>query len=175
MYTVNIMPQVAFFAAAFALAAFFRLLLIMTIPINVPTTAEPSSVRMTGMRMAHTRGGKSACRGWPASTKGCHGHPSSSSAPVKSALFNGKQHIPLTASKPCSREKWRWRPATWRIPQVVPATYKNLVSSEENLIITACLTIVVGSDDPRAGYLSSENPSVGCFQGSSPSPRWLRS
>jgi hypothetical protein len=49
--------QVFFFAAA-ALAAFFLLLLIITNPMKVPTTAEPSRVRMTGMRIAHLRGGK---------------------------------------------------------------------------------------------------------------------
>lgn len=47
-----------FAAAALAFAAFFLLLLIMTMAKNVPTTAEPRRVRMTGIRMAHTRGGK---------------------------------------------------------------------------------------------------------------------
>ena len=46
--------------AAFAFAAFFLLLLIMTIAKKLPTTADPSSVRMTGMRIAQTRGGKSS-------------------------------------------------------------------------------------------------------------------
>lgn len=55
--------QVFFFAAALALAAFFLLLLIITMPMNVPTTAEPTRVRMTGMRMAQTRGGKMSWRG----------------------------------------------------------------------------------------------------------------
>jgi predicted small integral membrane protein len=55
--------QVFFFAAALALATFFLLLLIMTIPMNVPTTAEPRRVRKTGMRIAHTRGRKKAWRG----------------------------------------------------------------------------------------------------------------
>ena len=64
------LAQVFFLAAAFAFAAFFLLLLIITIPINVPTTAEPSSARITGMRMAQTRGGKKSWRGWPGSTKG---------------------------------------------------------------------------------------------------------
>ena len=64
------LAQVFFLAAAFAFAAFFLLLLIITIPINVPTTAQPSSARITGMRMAQTRGGKKSWRGWPGSTKG---------------------------------------------------------------------------------------------------------
>ena len=52
-------PHFDFFAAAaLALAAFFLLLLIITMARNVPTTADASKVRMTGMRMAHTRGGK---------------------------------------------------------------------------------------------------------------------
>lgn len=44
-------------AAALALAAFFLLLLIITMPRNDPTIVVPRSVRMTGMRMAQTRGG----------------------------------------------------------------------------------------------------------------------
>lgn len=47
-----------FFAAAEAFAAFFLLLRIITSPRKVPTTADPSSVKMTGMRIAQTRGGK---------------------------------------------------------------------------------------------------------------------
>lgn len=50
-------------AAALAFAAFFLLLRIITMPRNEPTTAEPRSVRMTGMRMAQTRGGKKSWRG----------------------------------------------------------------------------------------------------------------
>lgn len=46
----------AFFA--FAFAAFFLLLRIMTTLKNDPTTAEPSKMRMTGIRIAQTRGGK---------------------------------------------------------------------------------------------------------------------
>lgn len=49
---------VFFAAAALAFAAFFRLLLIMTIPKKDPTTAEPNNVSITGIRMAQTRGGK---------------------------------------------------------------------------------------------------------------------
>lgn len=64
--------QVFFFAAALALAAFFLLLLIITMPMKVPTTADPRRARMTGMRMAQTRGGKRSWRGWPGSTKGYH-------------------------------------------------------------------------------------------------------
>ena len=59
-----------FAAAARALAAFFLLLLIMTIARNVPTTADPRSVRMTGIRMAQTRGGKRFWSGWSSSTNG---------------------------------------------------------------------------------------------------------
>lgn len=44
-------------AATLALAAFFLLLLIITIPRNDPTIVVPRRVRMTGMRMAQTRGG----------------------------------------------------------------------------------------------------------------------
>lgn len=51
-------PYDAFLALALALAAFFLLLLIITMLRKDPTTAEPSKVRMTGIRMAHTRGGK---------------------------------------------------------------------------------------------------------------------
>ncbi len=58
-------------AAALALAAFLRLLRIMTTPRKEPTTALPSSTRITGMRIAQTRGGKMFWRGWSESTKGC--------------------------------------------------------------------------------------------------------
>lgn len=51
-------PYDAFWALALALAAFFLLLLIITMLRKDPTTAEPSKVSMTGMRMAQTRGGK---------------------------------------------------------------------------------------------------------------------
>lgn len=61
----------AFLPCAFS--AFFRLLLIMTTLKKLPTTAPPSSSRMTGMRMAQTRGGKSDCTGWESSTKGYDG------------------------------------------------------------------------------------------------------
>jgi hypothetical protein len=60
-----------FLAAAFALAAFFLLLRIMTTLRKEPTTAEARRMRMTGMRMAHSRGGKKFWRGWSSSTKGC--------------------------------------------------------------------------------------------------------
>lgn len=43
----------------------------MTTLRKEPTTAEPSRTRMTGMRMAQTRGGKKFWRGWSESTKGC--------------------------------------------------------------------------------------------------------
>jgi len=57
-------------AASLAFAAFFLLLRIMTTDRNEPTTAEPRRTRMTGMRMAQTRGGKKFWRGWSESTKG---------------------------------------------------------------------------------------------------------
>ncbi len=59
-----------FFPAAFALAAFFLLLRIITTLKKDPTTAEPKSTRMTGMRMAQTRGGNMFCKGWSESTNG---------------------------------------------------------------------------------------------------------
>ncbi|KAK1768619.1 hypothetical protein QBC33DRAFT_489990 [Phialemonium atrogriseum] len=42
----------------------------MTTLRNDPTTAEPRRSRMTGIRMAHTRGKKKFWRGWSESTKG---------------------------------------------------------------------------------------------------------
>lgn len=56
-------PQVVFNAIydaffCFALSAFLRLLRIMTTERNEPTTVEPRMIRMTGMRMAQTRGRK---------------------------------------------------------------------------------------------------------------------
>jgi hypothetical protein len=62
--------EVFFALAARAFAAFLRLLLIMTIPRNDPTIAEPSSVKITGILIAQTRGGKRSWRGWPGSTNG---------------------------------------------------------------------------------------------------------
>lgn len=62
---------VAFFACA-ALSAFFLLLLIMTLARKLPTTVLPSRIRITGMRMAQTRGGKRDWSGWSSSTKGCN-------------------------------------------------------------------------------------------------------
>lgn len=59
-----------FAAAALALAAFFLLLRIITMPMKEPTTVEPRMVRMTGMRIAQTRGGKKLCSGWSSSTNG---------------------------------------------------------------------------------------------------------
>jgi hypothetical protein len=50
--------QAFFFPAAFAFAALFLLLRIMTTLRNEPTTAEPSKMRITGIRIAQTRGGK---------------------------------------------------------------------------------------------------------------------
>lgn len=43
----------------------------MTTLRKEPTTAEPSKTRITGIRMAQTRGGKKFWRGWSESTKGC--------------------------------------------------------------------------------------------------------
>ena len=60
---LSLAPYAFFFAAAFALAAFFRLLRIMTTLRNEPTTAHPQRSRMTGIRIAHTRGGKKFWRG----------------------------------------------------------------------------------------------------------------
>jgi len=59
-----------FFAAALALAALFLLLRIMTMLRKEPTTAEPRRMRITGMRIAQTRGGKKFWSGWSESTKG---------------------------------------------------------------------------------------------------------
>lgn len=59
-----------FFVAAFALAAVLRLLRIMTMLKKEPTMAEPRRRRMTGMRIAQTRGRKKFCKGWSSSTKG---------------------------------------------------------------------------------------------------------
>jgi hypothetical protein len=59
-----------FFAAAFALAAFFLLLRIMTMARNDPTTADPTRMRITGIRMAQTRGGKKLWSDWSSSTNG---------------------------------------------------------------------------------------------------------
>lgn len=56
-----------------ALAAFLRLLRTMTTLRKLPTTAPPSSSRMTGMRMAQTRGGKRDWIACESSTKGCEG------------------------------------------------------------------------------------------------------
>jgi hypothetical protein len=58
------------FFACFAFNAFFLLLLIMTTERNEPTTAEPRRIRMTGMRIAQTLGGKRLWRGCSSSTNG---------------------------------------------------------------------------------------------------------
>lgn len=47
-----------FFPAAFALSALFRLLRIITTLKNEPTTADANRIKMTGIRIAQTRGGK---------------------------------------------------------------------------------------------------------------------
>jgi hypothetical protein len=54
-----------------ALAALFLLLLTITTLKKLPITAPPRRRRMTGMRMAQTRGGKRDWMGWESSTKGC--------------------------------------------------------------------------------------------------------
>jgi hypothetical protein len=59
-----------FFPAAFAFAALFLLLRIITTLKKEPTTADPKRMRITGIRIAQTRGGKTFCRGWSESTKG---------------------------------------------------------------------------------------------------------
>jgi hypothetical protein len=56
--------QAFFLAAALALAAFFLLLRIITMPKKDPTTAEPRRMMMTGMRIAQARGGKKFWSGW---------------------------------------------------------------------------------------------------------------
>jgi hypothetical protein len=61
----------AFFC--WALRAFLRLLRIMTTDRKEPTTVEKRTMRMTGMRMAQTRGRKSECSRWSSSTKGWAG------------------------------------------------------------------------------------------------------
>ncbi|GAO48235.1 hypothetical protein G7K_2415-t1 [Saitoella complicata NRRL Y-17804] len=43
---------------------------IITIPRKLPTIVIPSKQMTTGMRIAHSRGGKRAWTGWSASTKG---------------------------------------------------------------------------------------------------------
>lgn len=42
----------------------------MTTLRKEPTIAEPNKTRMTGIRIAQTRGGKKFWRGWSESTKG---------------------------------------------------------------------------------------------------------
>jgi hypothetical protein len=54
-----------------AFAAFFLLLRTITTLKKLPTTAPPSSRRITGMRMAQTRGGKRVWIECESSTKGC--------------------------------------------------------------------------------------------------------
>lgn len=75
----------------------FRLLLIITIAENDPTTAEPKRMRMTGILMAQTRGGKREWRGWSSSTKG-----STTVSTYISREFGNAE--PLKGSKWCSRE-----------------------------------------------------------------------
>ncbi|KAH7632268.1 hypothetical protein B0T09DRAFT_283698 [Sordaria sp. MPI-SDFR-AT-0083] len=47
---------------------------------NVPMTVAPRMMRITGMRMAHSRAGKTFWRGWSESTKGYRGDASSTSS-----------------------------------------------------------------------------------------------
>lgn len=56
-HAVSFAYEVFFAFAARALITFFRLLLIITMLKNDPTTADPSSVRITGILIAQTRGG----------------------------------------------------------------------------------------------------------------------
>ncbi len=59
--TITRIPDAASIYEVFfclALSAFFRLLLIMTTERKLPTTVVPRIRRMTGMRMAQTRGRK---------------------------------------------------------------------------------------------------------------------
>lgn len=88
-------------AAAFALAAFFRLLRIMTMLRKEPTTIEPSSKMITGIRIAQTRGGNRSCSGCPGSTKGLK---------LSSGLFRYVEvgTVPSTMSTLYSRGKQLW-------------------------------------------------------------------
>jgi hypothetical protein len=45
----------------------------MTTERKLPTTVEPIMMRMTGMRIAQTRGRKKLWRKWSSSTNGCEG------------------------------------------------------------------------------------------------------
>jgi hypothetical protein len=54
----SIRYEVFFVLAARAFAIFFLLLLIITMLRNEPTTAEPSNVKITGILIAQTLGGK---------------------------------------------------------------------------------------------------------------------
>lgn len=44
----------------------------MTTLKKLPTTAMPTRMRITGIRIAQTRGGKRSWSGWPSSTNGCY-------------------------------------------------------------------------------------------------------
>ncbi|KAB5570394.1 hypothetical protein GE09DRAFT_1271376 [Coniochaeta sp. 2T2.1] len=105
----------AFFlpAAALALAAFFLLLRIMTTLRKDPTTAQPSRMRMMGMRMAQTRGGKTFWSGWLESTKGCNKEcsslPATSSATMASAETLPTRHLDDRSPPPRPRSPRRDR------------------------------------------------------------------
>lgn len=120
-----------FAAAALALAAFFRLLRIMTTPRKEPTTAEPRSTRITGMRMAQTRGGKTFWRGWSESTKGWVTSQSHGSAARGGAEQEG---VPWPGSIWCSRGRRRRRPQAWRSRQVCQAA--QMVSKKAETVRT---------------------------------------
>lgn len=60
--------HVDFLAASFFFS--FSACLIMTELTKVPTTPKAMTSRITGIRMAHTRGGKNCCRKCDSSTKG---------------------------------------------------------------------------------------------------------
>ena len=104
-----------FLMVALALAAFLRLLRIMTTLRKEPTTAQPSRIRMTGIRMAQARGGKKACSGWSESTKGW--------AAVRWISFSEGRGVllPWPASRWSSTGTRRRRPRAWRDRRVCQA------------------------------------------------------
>lgn len=59
------------FLACCAFSAFLRLLRIITSDKNDPTTAIPNKIKITGIRIAQTRGGKREWSAWSSSTNGC--------------------------------------------------------------------------------------------------------
>lgn len=113
--------QAFFFRAALAFAARFLLLLIMTTLKKDPTTAQPSKMRMTGIRMAQTRGGNSFRIGWSGSTNGCFWNQQQGR--LCWVIYVGS--IPWEVSRRCNTKRLQMRPqalrgqpeyrATWRL------------------------------------------------------------